>query len=255
MELKYDRSSAQFNITIFERLCYICVMKVVIAFVGDIRTYVPYGAVTISDGTVKRWHGPLTEPMPASVADELVSFLETEIDSGSTVVSFNGAGFGFRSLATVATSSLERIVLEHVDIMAAFVAGNAYMTSLDSFMSVLSPGTANSVPPSWAVDPEGALRACENTARSIATVHVSGEKRGLLMRKSKSGKILPWYIRSELELPPSHICTVSAALAMKEPAPSWLSSPTSAQSLVSWMYSDKPSVTKQKSSGDISSFF
>lgn len=210
-------------------------MAVYIAFSGDIHTRVLYAATTLLNGMTAHWQGDHGSAMPPNIADALVTYLQVAVGTGSTLVSFNGAGFGFQILSAVSSLDLTRLVMGHTDIMVAFVADNGYMASLDSFASVIRPGPKIPIV-SWLDNPDGALSACDATAAAIKMVHEMGEARGLLVRKSKQGKSCTWYIRGDLEVPPIKMASLEDTLQKGTRPPAWVTRPVDPASLISWMH-------------------
>ena len=213
----------------------------------DLMVHRPLGiacAATLSstDDRPRLWHGRTGSQTPAGRmsrddASELVSFLTTSANSGSTILTWNGLGFDFDILAEE-SGMLEEcrlLALRHVDMMFHVFCELGYPIALDrAAQGMRLPGKSSSVaqhmaPEFWA---EG------RTDEVLAYVSQDVQATLQLAHTCEEQRELRWIARSgsvrNLMLSAGWL-TVEAAMRLPEPDTSWMDNPMRRNRFTGWL--------------------
>lgn len=214
--------------------------------VSDWRPYRPFGiscaATVTSSGDMRLWYAKNADGSPAdqmSSADAagLVEYLQRQSAAGSTIVTWNGAGFDFDVLGE--ESGLGQVCRDlaysHIDMMFHFFCEKGYPLGLDTAargmgLAGKKAGFSGAMAPRYWQEGrrDEVLEYVEQDARTTLSVAMAAEQRGALTWVSSSGKPQQLALRKGW-LP------VRDALGLPQPDTSWMKSPMKRSKFVGWM--------------------
>lgn len=238
-------------------------MKVV-AFDLEIAKEIPEGAdwdslrplgiscaatLSIPLGGLRLWHGERLEDssLPRQMTPlecyHLFAYLETTVEEGYSIVTFNGLGFDFRTLYEECQDPLlgprfKHLALGHVDIAFALFCHRGFMISLDTAANGMglqgkTKGMDGALAPvMWAKGVESQTLVLDYV-RQDAQVTLNLFKRITETRYlrwiSQSGNVNYW-------LPPDkQLKTVKESLELPEPDTSWMREAWPREKFTGWM--------------------
>lgn len=225
----------------------------------DPRAHLPLGiavaAVRLPDGKVRFWHGGSptasqkgpnqlgfsTAPAPRMSADEcrtLVRDLEAIVASGTTLVTWNGAGFDFLVLAEESGlwEPCAALARSHVDLMFHFFCAQGYAVSLEAVGRPLGLAKAANLtgaeaPAAWQRgEHDRVKRYLAGDVEMTAAVHGAAARNRGLAWVTQRGATRRWSA--------PRLLTVAEALALPLPDTSWMDAPRRRDDFVGWM--DRP---------------
>lgn len=187
-----------------------------------------------SDGNAELWHGgsanvhgSLPYSMTPGEIDALVHYLARMQESGYQIVTFNGCGFDFKTLAFECgeTADLCReLALSHVDIFFHFFASRGHTVSLKAACAGMCvEGKTKGMdgakaPEMWSQGrsaQQKVLDYCAQDVRATAALYEAIEQRGRLDWIAKSGNLATWDV-------PGGLVTVQEAMELPLPDTSWM---------------------------------
>jgi len=212
----------------------------------DWRPYRPFGiscaATVTTTGDVRLWYSKNADEKPADQmsradAGRLVTYLQDQVATGKTIVSWNGVGFDFDVLAE--ESGLHKecrdLAIGHVDMMFHFFCEKGYPLGLDTAAKGMGlvgkkAGFSGAMAPKFWQDGrrQEVLEYVEQDARTTLSLAQSVEKRGALSWISSTGKpqLLPLR-RGWL--------AVKEALELPQPDTSWMKQPLKRSKFIGWI--------------------
>lgn len=212
----------------------------------DWKTFRPFGiscaAVMDRTGAPKLWHGHTLQGVPAErmSRDEvsvLVGYLDAEVRSGKTILTWNGAGFDFDVLAEESgmLETCARLAAGHVDMMFHFFCLKGFALGLDKAAQGMSlPGKTKGMdgskaPLYWQ---EGRFQeVLEYVSQDVAaTLQVC-----LAVEKSHSLRWVTSRGTSQILPFPTGWLTVEDAIRLPLPDTSWMRSPWPRSRFTGWM--------------------
>ena len=219
--------------------------------VQDWRTYRPFGiscaATSAAGGETRVWFGHDASGKPADQMNraevvELVEYLQAEVASGKTILTWNGAGFDFDVLAE--ESGLDRLckdmAFNHVDMMFHFLCEKGYLLGLDKAakgmgLSGKKAGMDGALAPKyWQVGRrQEVLEYVAQDALTTLEVGQVTEQRGMLSWVSSAGKNQQMPLRKGW-------LSVREALDLPLPDTSWMKQPTRRNRFVGWITNSRP---------------
>lgn len=220
--------------------------KVVPENVGDLKAYRPLGiscAATLdSQGGLLLWYGRTAEGgiadrLSREEAVQLVHYLESQVDAGKTILTWNGLGFDFDILAEESGlwEECRALALEHVDMMFHVFCLKGYALGLDKAAKGMGlPGKTAGMsgvlaPTYWAQGQRDEVLAyLEQDVRTTLRLAQEIERRRRLQWKSSRG--LP----QTLDLP-GGLLGAREALQLPIPDTSWMSRPWPRSKFTGWL--------------------
>lgn len=221
--------------------------KILPQHVSDLKEHRPLGvacAATLAgeEPEPRLWHAPFREdaspgPMNREQLAELVRFLETAVEQGATILTWNGVGFDFDILAEESgmIDECRRLARAHVDMMFHAFCELGYPIALDSAAQAMRlPGKSAEVaqwmaPKLWAEgETQKVLEYVAQDARATLQLALACEKQRSLHWTARSGR------RRSMPLAAGWL-TVDAALRLPPPDTSWMSSPLSRTRFTGWL--------------------
>ena len=226
---------------------------------GDWRSQRPLGitcaAILASDqDSPQLWHGKNSDGTPApqmTPADlsALLAHLQQMVDSGYTLLTWNGLGFDWDILAEESgdLASCRKFALDHVDMMFHIFCQKGFAVSLDKAAQGLGlpgkpPGmTGGLAPQLWA---EGryaeVLKYVAQDVRTAIGIATESERRGAFAWVTSRGR------RSSMPLPAGWL-NVHAAQRLPLPDTSWMDDPWPREKFTGWLA--LPGCTKRTGPG------
>jgi hypothetical protein len=208
--------------------------------------YRPYGitcAATLAvDGTSTSWYGKTTDGgfadrMSRIEVIRLIEFLEEEVSSGKTLLTWNGVGFDLDVLAeeSMLQAACSRLALNHVDMMFHLFCLKGFALGLDKAAKGMGlPGKSHDVGGANAANfwREGRQRdVLEYVHQDVVTtlgVALAVDKTRMLSWNSNRGldQFLPF---------PDGWLTVIEAQRLPEPDTSWMDNPWKRSKFTGWI--------------------
>lgn len=199
--------------------------------------------VTDNGLELKLWHSDYADVMSKETATELANYLIAAHETGTAVVSFNGAKFDFAILARHLNpedrARLQKVARGHFDIMLDFACARGYYASMDSFAKGcgLSPKTWNGLEASnaWIAnqpgDRERVVSYCGEDVRVLSELYDFIVCNGYALRTTKAGR------EQRIEfLPLREVADALSAYAKDPPDCSWMTSPAPVMSAgLAWL--------------------
>lgn len=230
--------------------------------VVDILSYAPLGiscaAVAFSDNREPVvWQG--VPQLSMEECQSFVHFLQSIVDSGYTIVTWNGCGFDFRVLAEESGLANEcgELALHHIDMMLMVTFRKGYYLSLDKALKGaglegkksrvrLSDGTVikdmsgAKAPELWAKgEYEAVLQYLnEDVAQLLALTEFVGRTKAINWRSNRG---------TAQAVTVNRLMTVEEAFSIPEPDTSWMDAPPSRREFVDWI----PQWQGKSSSNDV----
>ncbi len=212
----------------------------------DWKTFRPFGiscaAVMDRTGAPKLWHGHTLQGVPAErmSRDEvsaLVGYLDAEVRSGKTILTWNGAGFDFDVLAEESgmLQVCRRIAVSHVDMMFHFFCVKGFAIGLDkaaqgmSLAGKLKGMDGSKAPIFWQQKryQEVLDYVCQDVATTLQVCLAVEKARSLRWVTSRgTSQILPF---------PKGWLSVETAASLPLPDTSWMRSPWPRSKFTRWM--------------------
>lgn len=214
--------------------------------VGDWKTLRPLGiscaATLTGDGNLTTWHGTsaegdITDQMSQIEAAEMVEYLLKIVESGYTILTWNGLGFDFDILSEESQMSqvCKDLAWEHVDMMFHIFCLKGFPLGLDTAAKGMGlPGkpagmTGDKAPIYWAQGRrEEVLMYVAQDVRTTLLLAQAVEQQHQLRWQSRSGRPqnLPmregWF-------------TVRQAIQLPEPDTSWMAQAWHRTKFTGWL--------------------
>ena len=203
-------------------------------------------ATLSSDGELQRWHGTLldgsiSDQMSQSEAAGLVRFLQKAVQSGATILTWNGLGFDFDILAEESNlfDACRDLAWKHLDLMFHIFCLKGFPLALDKAAKGMNlagktAGMSGEMAPRlWAEGKrQEVLEYVSQDVRTTLEVALAVENQHELRWTSNTGKPLT------LPLPDGWL-TVEQALQLPEPDNSWMKTPWRRTRFMKWMKENK----------------
>jgi hypothetical protein len=218
--------------------------------VDDWKASRPLGisvAATLNiDGELRLWHaqtpdGKIADRLSQAGAAELVAYLQNQVESGYTILTWNGLGFDFDILAEESdqVGNCKRLALWHVDMMFHLFCAKGFTLALDKAAKGMglpgkTPGiTGEMVPRIWAEGKrQEVLQYVTQDVRTTLDLATVTEMRHALNWISGTGK------PQTLPLPRGWL-RVQEALSLPEPDTSWQRRPLKRGKFTDWTKREK----------------
>jgi len=212
----------------------------------DWKAYRPFGiscAATYSgEGQPRLWYGStpdggIADQMSREEAADLVAYLASEVQSGWTILTWNGLGFDFDILAEESglLDKCRELALDHVDMMFHLFCLQGYGLGLDTAARGMGlPGkpagmSGEQVPLYWSRGRrQEVLMYVAQDVRTTLDLAKAVERLGHLTWLSKRG------IRTEVYLPSGWL-TARQAMQLPLPDTSWMSRPWPRSKFTGWL--------------------
>lgn len=223
--------------------------KVLPENVYDLKAYRPLGiscAATLDEqGGLILWHGQtpqggIADRFNREEAIQLVRYLEHQVETGKTILTWNGVGFDFDILAEESglVESCRELALEHVDMMFHVFCLQGYALGLDKAAKGMGlPGKTAGMsgvmaPVYWAQGRRDEVLAyLEQDVRTTLRLGQEVERKRRLQWISGRG------MQQSLELPGGWL-VAREALQLPTPDTSWMSRPWPRSKFTGWLESD-----------------
>ena len=213
---------------------------------GDWSKYRPLGiscaAVIPSDGETALWYGETASgdyapQMSVEETRELVKHLQTQVEAGYMILTWNGLGFDFDILAEESgmVSECKELVMDHKDMMFHIFCLKGYPLGLDKAAKGMGlkgkpPGiTGEMAPRMWK---EGrfqeVLDYVQQDVRTLLELAYAIDLERQLRWLSNSGR------PQRLALPSGWL-TVKEVMNLPKPDTSWMSNPWPREKFTKWM--------------------
>lgn len=212
----------------------------------DWRLHRPLGiacaATLTADGDLRLWHGitPQGEIADQMTADEsagLVAHLNRAVESGCTLLTWNGLAFDFDVLAEESRQPdlCKQLAINHVDMMFYIFCHKGFPLALDNAAKGMRlpgkpPGMSGELAPIYW---QQGLRkqvldyVAQDARTTLDLAHAIQAQRELRWTSKRgSPQFLPL---------PAGLLTVRQALDLPEPDTSWMSRPMSRRRFIDWL--------------------
>ena len=186
------------------------------------------------------WHGTNSDGTPAPDDARqawLVGHLQHMVDSGYTLLSWNGLGFDWEILAEESgdLASCRKFALDHVDLMFHIFCQKGFAVSLDKAAQGLGlpgkpPGmTGRMAPQLWAEGHHAeVLKYVAQDVRTAIGIATESERRSAFAWVTSRGS------RSSMPLPAGWL-SVKAACRLPLPDTSWMDDPWPREKFTGWL--------------------
>jgi len=192
-------------------------------------------AATVCDDELALWAGK--EKMTQKECADLVRYLQTKVEQGYTIVSWNGLGFDFAILAEESGLKTEcgQLAVRHIDMMYHIVCKLGFGVSLDAAAKGmnLAGKTMNGadVPKLWAEGKRHEVLAyVSQDVRTTLDVALACESCGKMSWIAKSGNL------RTMKLPHGWL-TVEQAEKLPKPYTGWMDEPWPRERFLEWVSS------------------
>lgn len=221
------------------------IYKIVPGDFNDWRSHRPLGiscAATCSASGVQIWYGKdpaggYADFMSRAEAAELVEYLLTAVQSGATLLTWNGLNFDFDLLAEESDQwkACQELALNHVDMMFQVVCAKGYPLGLDKAAKGMGlPGktagmSGDQAPVLWQAGRRAeVLEYVSQDVQTTLDLALQVEQARQLRWISNSGRpqVLPL---------PRGWLRVREAMQLPEPDNAWMRNPLRREDFVAWM--------------------
>lgn len=208
-------------------------------------------ATLASEGDLRLWHGitpegEVADQMTAEECTELVEYLNSAVQSGYTVLTWNGLAFDFDVLAEESGRPVmcKQLAMDHVDMMFHIFCHKGYPLALDNAAKGMRlpgkpPGMSGELAPIYWQQGlrKQVLDYVAQDARTTLDLAHAIQTQGELRWTSKRGS--PQFLPVT-----AGWLTVRQALHLPEPDTSWMSRPMSRRRFIDWIGPLPPSLER-----------